>query len=277
MRHMEIAFAQVGVTETPGRAATDDILQYFRDVGRSDIISDEVAWCAAALFAILSRAGISIAAIPHKDRLLARSALLIGTPIAEPRYGCVAVLPRNGSSWQAHTGIVTAVTKTRVKILGGNQSNAFNEQWFSREGELGYRWVVPAATPKQLAQAGSKTVAASKRQQKDAGKATAIQVSDAVVPEVPPSPTPSDALPNAGDVLQQGSQIKGWLETGESLAVFLLAKWPWVAGALALYWLARIAWDSAIVRKWRTHDHNTGANTALAVEPEPVAPDEVPA
>ncbi len=85
-----------------------------------------MAWCAAALFAILSRAGISIAAIPRKDRLLVRSALLIGTPVAEPRCGCVAVLPRNGNSWQAHTGILTAVTKTRVKVLVGNQSNAIN-------------------------------------------------------------------------------------------------------------------------------------------------------
>ena len=42
MRHMVIAFAQVGVRETPGPIANDDILQYFRDVGRSDITSDEV-------------------------------------------------------------------------------------------------------------------------------------------------------------------------------------------------------------------------------------------
>ena len=43
MRHMEIAFAQAGVRETPGPTANDNILQYFRDVGGSDITSDEVA------------------------------------------------------------------------------------------------------------------------------------------------------------------------------------------------------------------------------------------
>ncbi len=55
---------------------------------------------------------------------------------------CAAALPRNGNPWRAHTGIVTAVTKTCVKILGSNQSNAFKEQWFSREGQPDYRWVV---------------------------------------------------------------------------------------------------------------------------------------
>lgn len=191
---------------------------------------------AAALFAILSRAGILIAAIPDKDRLRARSALLIGSPIAEPRCGCVAVLPRNRSLWQAYTGIVTAVTKTRVKIHGGNQSNAFNEQWYSREGELGYRWVMSPATLKQLEQAGLKTVAVSKRQTKDAGMATGLQMSESIVPDFPLSPPASDALPNAGEVRQRAQRSKAGSRPAKALQFSCMLG---VLGPLAQYWLAR--------------------------------------
>jgi uncharacterized protein (TIGR02594 family) len=114
MRWMEIAWADLGIKETAGPEATPAIVAYFDAAGRPDITSDETPWCAAFVNACLSRAGVSIAAIPQGERTLARSCLKQGTKIDEPRVGAVAVFTR-GEPWQGHTGFVAAVLiKTRT-------------------------------------------------------------------------------------------------------------------------------------------------------------------
>ncbi|MFA7504270.1 MAG: TIGR02594 family protein [Burkholderiaceae bacterium] len=276
---MEIAWADAGVEEVSGPKANPRIVEYFRGVGRPDITSDEIAWCAAAVGFYLLKAGISIDQIPKEKRLLARSFAAIGTPLPkdQPRVGAIAVLSRGSNPAYGHVGFVTGWTKDQIVLLGGNQSNKVCTQHFARSRIVALRWPEPPAKPKDLEVAGSRTAAAAKRQQKDAGKATLAQSSNVAVPDAPasaaaPTPPPADAaasLPDPNQVLETGSQWKGLIETAESLALFCWAKWPWIAGALALYWLARMAWDAWRVRRWRAEDHNTGANTARAVAEEP--------
>ena len=109
MKWMEAAWAEEGQAEVPGPAANPHIIQFFADVGLPGIKSDEVANCAAFVGACMKRAGLPLDAIAVEDRALARSYLKIGTPIEEPRVGCVFVMRRGNSSWEGHTGFVTAV------------------------------------------------------------------------------------------------------------------------------------------------------------------------
>lgn len=263
MRWMEIAWADAGVEEVSGPKANPRIVEYFRGVGRPEITSDEIAWCAAAAGFYLLKAGIPIDQIPKEKRLLARSYAVIGSalPKSQPRVGALAVLSRGSNPAYGHVGFVTGWTKDTIVLLGGNQSNKVCTQHFARSRIVALRWPEPAAKPKDLEAAGSRTATAAKRQQKDAGKAVAAESTNAVVPDAP-APPPESALPPPDQVLETGSQWKGLIETAESLALFCWGKWPWIVGALALYWLARMAWDAWRVRQFRAEDHNTGANVA---------------
>lgn len=261
MRWMEIAWADAGVEEVSGPRANPRIVEYFRAVGRPEITSDEIAWCAAAAGYYLLKAGISIDQIPPAKRLLARSYSVIGTPLPKDqlRVGALAVLSRGSNPAYGHVGFVVGWTNDTIILLGGNQSNKVCTQHFARSRIVALRWPEPPTRPKNLEAAGSRTATAAKRQQKDAAKATGAQATNGVVPE-----PPAEALPAPDQVLKTGSQWKGLIETAESLALFCWAKWPWIAGALALYWLARMAYDAWRVRQYRAEDHNTGANVARA-------------
>lgn len=261
MRHMEIAWSQVGVTETPGAAATPAILQYFIAAGREEIASDEVAWCMAFVVFCCRQAGISIDAIPREDRLLARSALKLGTRISEPRIGAIAVFDRHvpGQPWAAHTGFVVGWTKTHLQILGGNQANSVSVASFSRAQLVGMVWPEEPMTPSQIAAAGSTTAKSAGRQQADLAKISLVQSSQLAVPT--PSQIPGGtALQQLGEGAQAMSSLQSVITTTERFLAFGLAKWPWIAGVLAAYWLARIGWDAWQVRQARARDNNTGAN-----------------
>jgi len=271
MRWMEIAWADAGVEEVSGPKANPRIIEYFRTVGRPEITSDEIAWCAAAVGYYLIKAGISIDQIPPSKRLLARSYAVIGTPLPkdQPRVGALCVLSRGSNPAYGHVGFVVGWTEDTIILLGGNQRDKVCTQHFARSRIVALRWPEPPARPKDLEAAGSRTAQAAKRQQKDAAKLAGAEATNVVVPEAPASaPKPPEAaLPEPSQVLETGSQWKSLIETAESLVLFLWAKWPWVAGAFAVYWLARMAYDAWRVRRYRTEDHNTGANVERAPAP----------
>ena len=64
-RWLEIAWEQegAGVAEIGGPAANKSIVAYFHDIGRPDVTSDEIAWCAAFYFWCLQKAGIDLSPI----------------------------------------------------------------------------------------------------------------------------------------------------------------------------------------------------------------------
>jgi uncharacterized protein (TIGR02594 family) len=258
MRHMEIAWAQLGVAETPGAAATPEIVQYFADAGHPEVTSDETAWCAALVGACLSRAGIPLTAIPKPERLLAIAYLKIGTelPLDQPRVGAVAVIE---TSLGYHTGFLTRWTDATITLLGGNQANQVKESNFPRSSLKGLRWPAEEQTASELAAAGVKTIQVADRQQADAAKAGTFTVSQQTVP-APPKGT----LSNISDATGALGMVQGLAKQAEAFALFAWAKWPWIAGAIALYYLLRMAWDAGWIKDFRVKAANSGANPARA-------------
>lgn len=256
---MKLAWADEGVKETAGPKATPAIVQYFKDVGRPDITSDEISWCAAFSGACLERSGIPLT-LPPADRLLARSYLKVGTSIDTPRVGAIAVLWRGSpNSWQGHVGFVVGETATHVALLGGNQANSVNVAHFPKSQVLGYRWPAPALKPKET---GSKIVDAAGQQQTDAGKVVGTQGLEQIIP------APPDQLPGVDTLAQHAGWLTGTLKGFEAFFLFSWGKLWWVAAALAVYWVLRILWNSGRIRWWRTDDANTGKTPIEPAAPE---------
>lgn len=253
MKWLETAWSQVGVEETGGPAATPEIVAYFRDAGRPEVASDEVAWCAAFVGACLARNGIH-PALPRGGELRARAYLEVGTAIDSPRIGAIAVFRRGSNPALGHVGFVTGASKTHIALLGGNQANTVSVAQWPKSALLGLRWPEAPRTPSQIAAGGSRIARAAGRQQTDAAKTTGVSGSQAVVPP------PPARLPGMDEVAGQAGSLKGTVETLEGFALFAWGKWPWIAGALAAYWLARMAWDAWLVRRARAEDANTGVH-----------------
>lgn len=241
-RWMEIAWAEIGTAEIAGARANASIIDYFKGVGRGDVTSDEVAWCAAFAGTCLRRAGVEVK-VAKGQELLASSYLKIGTPIEQPRVGAIACVPRKGGSgW--HVAFVAGWTETRLKLLGGNQADSVNETWFQREGAV-LRW---PAEPVAAVE-GSRITAAAKRQVKDGGKTGGVGGAEVLIPAPPKGLT---------EVAGEAAQMQASWETLEKFGLFVWSKSGWVAGALMAYWLLRMLWDAGWIKRWRAQDSNEG-------------------
>jgi uncharacterized protein (TIGR02594 family) len=130
----DLALAEVGVKEVAGAGNSAAILGYFDDSQNAGVNQDSVAWCAAFVGAMLTRAGYK-----PSGSLMARSYLSWGSPITTPRTGCIVVMKR-GAPPAGHVGFAVEWNAASIKVLGGNQSNAVTVQSFARAGVLGYRW-----------------------------------------------------------------------------------------------------------------------------------------
>jgi uncharacterized protein (TIGR02594 family) len=109
---------------------------YFDDVGYPSM-TDETAWCAAFVGAMLKRCGL-----PHTGKLTARSYLDWGKPVdlskAEP--GDIVVLWRGSpNSWQGHVGFYDRQADGNVYLLGGNQRDQVNVSGYSIDRVLSVR------------------------------------------------------------------------------------------------------------------------------------------
>lgn len=261
MKWMDIAWADEGVREVYGPDAAPEIIAYFRDAGRDDILSDEVPWCAAFVAACIARAGIPVA-IAKDQRLLARSYLKLGTPIETPRMGCIAVLTRGDpSGYTGHVGFVVGSTDTHIAVLGGNQANAVNVRHFPKSQVLGYRWPAPAAAPQDLDAAGSRITTSAKANVSDSAKAGGSLFVPDPVTVGGAIGVGAAAIEDPSSIVAQGQAAKGHVEHAIDLALFASAKWHWIMAMAGVYFLARIAWRSEWVRRWRTQEHNEGINT----------------
>lgn len=152
---MELARAELGVSEVSGSGHNKRIVDYFADAGHPEVKNDETAWCAGFCGAILKRAGM-----PNSGSLAARSYLKYGTPVETPQVGDIVVFSRGNSTWEGHVGFFVGETDTSVKVLGGNQSNKVSVANYSKSRLLGYRRPVAPTAP-ALRQAGSQDIAQS--------------------------------------------------------------------------------------------------------------------
>ncbi|WP_414462966.1 TIGR02594 family protein [Hyphomicrobium sp. DY-1] len=251
---LDIAWKELGQQEVSGSAANPEIISYFREAGRPEIVSDEVAWCAAFAVRCLKLSGIDISPIPKGERLLANGLLKLGTPIKEPQVGAVCVLSRGSDPSQGHVGFVVGATADQVVLLGGNQANSVSTAHFPRSRIRGLRWPDPANDIDGTA----KAIVA------DTAKTGTSNTLNHILPSLP------DQIPAHADLARSAGALEASLKTGIDFATFSYSKLPWVVGALSIYWVARIAWNSNWIRKWR----NEGSH-ALPAPSAPATAEEV--
>lgn len=140
---LERAWRELGVREQPGAVDNPRIRSMFKDAGHSQVVRDEVAWCAAFVGACLERSGRK-----STRSLMARSYLKWGEPIAEPRFGAIAVLSRGRNTSLGHVGFVVGVVDDEIQILGGNQGQQVSVQSYPKSRLVGLRWPsLPADVP----------------------------------------------------------------------------------------------------------------------------------
>ena len=136
---MPFAWADLHVSETPGRSDNPRIVDYFRRVGHAYVQGDETPWCAAFVGACLERAGLR-----STRSLAARSYLGWGVEMPAPSFGAIVVLSRGADPALGHVGFLVGLTDAHVIVLGGNQSNAVTVAAFDRARVLGWRLPSPA-------------------------------------------------------------------------------------------------------------------------------------
>lgn len=127
----------LGTTEVPGPSNNPVIMRMAENLDMA-YSGDDVPWCGLFVAACMA------VGAPHEpqnfNRLGARQWLQYGTSCGE-YAGAIAVFWRTHptDSWHGHVGFVTGVNNTHLRILGGNQSDAVNERWMSRNRLLGLR------------------------------------------------------------------------------------------------------------------------------------------
>lgn len=265
MRWMEEAKAQLGETEIAGPKHNPEIVGYFADSKNAGIQNDEVAWCAAFVGAVLERSGIR-----STRSLMARSYQDFGQPVPlnAPRYGAIAVFSRTSDPRFGHVGFVTGWTREHLEILGGNQSNAVNISRYPRSRLVALRWPEPAKTPREVEQAGSRIAKRAKKQQVDAGVAAGAGATAAAAGAAVQDHAPSPAMPDLSGLQETAKELGALQHSVDTLIdffVFLAAKWPWVGGAVALYFGGRVIYDAVLVRLFRAEDESTGAHIGRQV------------
>lgn len=123
----------IGLKEIEGSQHNPEILQFWKDIKRGGIKSDEVPWCAAFVGAMLERSGIQSSRFEG-----AKSYLGWGRTLIAPVVGCVGVLARAGGG---HVVFVVGVdTNGDLLCLGGNQDDEVNIRAFPFERFVGFRY-----------------------------------------------------------------------------------------------------------------------------------------
>jgi uncharacterized protein (TIGR02594 family) len=154
---LQIAQAEIGVAEIPGAQHNPRIMEYAREVGfDSWYNSDETPWCSMFLNWAANRAGLQ-----RSGAGLAESWRNIGTPVIEPQPGDVVLLTSApGNTRITHVGIFQEYNadKTRIMVLGGNQSNKVTVTPYRSNVLIGYRRLSASGTPSQPAPAPARPV-----------------------------------------------------------------------------------------------------------------------
>lgn len=98
---------------------------------------DRVAWCAYFVKAILDKCKVN----GIRANGLARSFLKEGKAIElkNAQAGDIVVFKRGRLPWQGHVGFYLDHSRTKILVLGGNQSNAVTEAKYPKSDLLGVR------------------------------------------------------------------------------------------------------------------------------------------
>ncbi len=130
---LAIALAEKGTHEFPGNADNPRVVEYLHstNLGTPSWNEDETPWCSAFVNWCVEKSGYE-----GTDSAWAKSWLTWGKPVKKPVVGCIAVFTRESGG---HVGFYMGETKTKVRVLGGNQSDEVNESPQDKSRLLGYR------------------------------------------------------------------------------------------------------------------------------------------
>lgn len=136
MTAYDLALKEIGTVEW-AKGSNPKVVAYYRDAGHPEVKDDDVAWCAAFVGAMLTRAGLT-----GTGKLTARSYLDWGVPVdpKDIRPGDIVIFQRGGSAWQGHVGFAHGKPKNgAIEVLGGNQRDQVNIARQSMTAFLGAR------------------------------------------------------------------------------------------------------------------------------------------
>lgn len=132
----DLAKTYLGTRELPGNQHNKTILGWLRRLMPS-ADADEISWCSSFVDAMAAETGYEQA-----RKLTARSWLAVGEaiPAAMAQAGDVIVFWRESpDSWKGHVAFFQSWEGQKVRVLGGNQSNAVTSALYPRNQILGVR------------------------------------------------------------------------------------------------------------------------------------------
>lgn len=138
---LQIAINEIGVKEIPGTGNNPQIMNYARQAGFPDYVSDDIAWCSLFMNWVAQKSGLE-----RSKSLAARSWLNFGIPVSNPEPGDVVIYWRESrDSWKGHVGIFMGFSADlkRIYCLGGNQGNQVSVTAYPAEMLLGFRRLRP--------------------------------------------------------------------------------------------------------------------------------------
>lgn len=161
LKHVEVARSYVGTKEIKGAKHEPKIIQLIKDAEKATSqnlswlfgkkpdgttnYEDETAWCGSFIGGVMAQAGLG-SKVP-KAFYQAKAWNTVGTKLNKAAYGCLVIFNRASGG---HVGIVVGKTSAgRLKVLGGNQSDAVNIMDFDTSRVVGYRWVSTGTLPNE--------------------------------------------------------------------------------------------------------------------------------
>lgn len=133
-----------GVSEYPGYRHNPRIIEYHATCFLK-ATTDETPWCSAFVNwcvkqARAQQAAAGVTQIPLETRnAMARSWLLWGVPVTDPREGDIVVFKRGNDGVSGHVGFFVKRDLLFVWVWGGNQDNCVELKKYLRKDVLGYR------------------------------------------------------------------------------------------------------------------------------------------
>lgn len=144
------SYQERSVVEIPGSKHNPVILGFWKAIGINWGTTDEIAWCAAFVGAVLKEAGM-----PYLSTGMARNyqdyvrVLKKGKILQQPCYGCIVVMWTGSlKGTTGHIGFCVGVQKGKpdsIMVLAGNQGNKVGIDPFSKSKVLAYIW--PSLSP----------------------------------------------------------------------------------------------------------------------------------
>jgi uncharacterized protein (TIGR02594 family) len=139
----EVAKREIGIREVLGTGINPRIAEYYKATNIGRVNDDAVPWCSAFANWCLVTAGMK-----GTNSAAARSWLLWGVPLVEPKLGAICVFERPPNPASGHVAFYCGVVEKRngtkdLLVLGGNQGNQVCVTAYARGRLVGFRWPSP--------------------------------------------------------------------------------------------------------------------------------------